>query len=338
MNTLDSLDFERQVARIAAVLEGAGAEVKWNDRLVDPDNPTQKRQIDVTISRDEQITIVECRLHSRPQDVKWVEELYGRKVSLRAGAVMGVSSSGFTAGAMKKAERLGVFLRNLGELTDEEVTHWGCRTRVHLSYVHFPRGAEIFLVPDTDFDIPIQSTSALFTTKYGTPWPLGMLFHEAASKIASSGTPEGFFRMQFFTSDLFIGSVPVAELLIGAEWKWVRQEIVLPYVLSFHDPLKRNCGGTYIEKNNYSKTEIFHTPEHAIATVDISQNPPFECSYLRSIDLDFGRPMRLGGIGIIGLTEQCFTLFPLSVSAINKRSAAYRALTSEAGIQLIAGV
>jgi len=105
--------FEQKIHRIHAMLEGSGADVTWNDHIPDPDNPTQKRQIDITIRRGKHLTLVECRLHQSPQDVNWIEELMGRRQSLIADAVIAVSSSGFTAGALSKAQRYGVIARDL---------------------------------------------------------------------------------------------------------------------------------------------------------------------------------------------------------------------------------
>src|SRR5206468_1211682 len=95
--------FEQQISRIHQLIEQAGSEVTWNDDLPDPDNPSQPRQIDVTIRRDGKLTLVECRIHRERQDVKWIEELIGRRVSLHADAVIAVSFSGFTKGAILKA-------------------------------------------------------------------------------------------------------------------------------------------------------------------------------------------------------------------------------------------
>jgi hypothetical protein len=39
--------------------------------------------------------MVECRQHQSPQDVQWIEELIGRRVSLPADSAIAVSSSGF---------------------------------------------------------------------------------------------------------------------------------------------------------------------------------------------------------------------------------------------------
>jgi len=65
-----------------------------------PDNPSQPRQIDITIKRDGKLTLVECRHHRSRQNVKWIEEMMGRRVSLEADCAIAVSSSGFTSGAL----------------------------------------------------------------------------------------------------------------------------------------------------------------------------------------------------------------------------------------------
>jgi hypothetical protein len=94
--------------------------VTWNNHIPDPDNPAQPRQIDVTIKRDGALTLVECRQHKSKQNVKWIEELMGRRISLGAQGVIAVSSSGFTAGAVNKAKKQGIILRDLQQLTEQQ--------------------------------------------------------------------------------------------------------------------------------------------------------------------------------------------------------------------------
>jgi hypothetical protein len=125
MTEQEYIDFEKQIARVHRTLENLGAEVTWNDRFSDPDNPNQERQIDITIRRSDYLTLIECRKRAAPQDVTWVEELYGRRVSLRANAIIGVSASGFTKGAIQKAQSLDVILRDLNTVTVEESRCWG---------------------------------------------------------------------------------------------------------------------------------------------------------------------------------------------------------------------
>lgn len=124
--------FEQQIERIYELLADSGAEVKWNDHILDPDNPSQPRQIDVTIRRSGVLTLVECRQHKSRQDVKWIEELIGRRISLAAHAVIAVSSSGFTAGARAKASKHGVILRDLQQLSDQDIASWGLRVALTL--------------------------------------------------------------------------------------------------------------------------------------------------------------------------------------------------------------
>ena len=117
--------FEHRIHQIHELVETFDAEVTWNERIPDPDNPNRKRQIDIAVRRGQHLTLIECRLHRGRQDVKWIEELIGRRQSLGADAVIAVSSSGFTNGALAKAKRYEVITRELRELTDEEVRSWG---------------------------------------------------------------------------------------------------------------------------------------------------------------------------------------------------------------------
>src|ERR1700692_4766312 len=129
--------FEQLIRRIYELLEHSGAQVTWNDHVADPDNPSQMRQIDITIKRGEQTTLVECRRHRRPQGVKWVEELIGRRQSLAADGVIAVSSSGFTKGALLKAQRYSVILRDLHRLTDADVQSWGKQIGLTLFFYQY---------------------------------------------------------------------------------------------------------------------------------------------------------------------------------------------------------
>jgi hypothetical protein len=79
----ESEAFEQQIHRIHELLEGSEATVTWNDHIPIQTSPSRSRQIDITIKRNGNLTIVECRQHQSPQDVQWIEELIGRRASLR---------------------------------------------------------------------------------------------------------------------------------------------------------------------------------------------------------------------------------------------------------------
>lgn len=133
----NSKEFEQLVARIHSILEKTKSRVTWNDKIIDPDSPNRTRQIDITIREGDFLTIVECRVHKQKQDVKWIEELIGRRLSLNADAVIAVSASGFTQGAINKAKKHGIIIRDYLTLTEQEIQRWGCISKVHLTYIEF---------------------------------------------------------------------------------------------------------------------------------------------------------------------------------------------------------
>jgi len=151
-------EFEQQIARIYDLLVNNSAEVTWNDKIPDPDNTKQLRQVDITLINNQITTHIECRSHKRPQDVKWIEELYGRKISLNATSMIAVSDSGFTEGAIKKAKKLGVFLRRMDELSIQEINKWGVNTNLLIYFYHFTNLNIQFVFDDTD-GITLQELS-----------------------------------------------------------------------------------------------------------------------------------------------------------------------------------
>ena len=54
-------EFEFMIARIHEILESENANVEWNDKVPDPDNPSQLRQIDVSVRNGRMFNIIECR-------------------------------------------------------------------------------------------------------------------------------------------------------------------------------------------------------------------------------------------------------------------------------------
>lgn len=128
-------EFEQQVERIYKLLERSG-EVTWNDHVPDPaDGGT--RQIDITVRRGESLTLIECRHRNKPQDKRWIEELFGRRFGIKADAVVAVSSSGFSRGAIEKAKQLGVVLRSFSEVTEDDVVLWPSLVTIDLVFVEF---------------------------------------------------------------------------------------------------------------------------------------------------------------------------------------------------------
>ena len=130
---MTAIDFETKISRIEKAFKDLDAEVTWNDRIKDPDT-NQSRQIDITVKKNGFLTIIECRLHKEKQNSKWIEELIGRKVSLRAEKIIGVSSSGFTKPAILKAQKFGIELKILQDIKEETLPDWFKSARIHLRF------------------------------------------------------------------------------------------------------------------------------------------------------------------------------------------------------------
>jgi len=135
-----SKSFEKLITEIKELLySNTDAVITWNDSMVDPDNPSQTRQIDISIKENGFVTHVECRMHDSRQDVKWIEELYGRKLSLQIDTMIAVSAMGFTQGAILKAQKFGIQLRDMKYLEKEDVKSWGKKMTAVVNYINFQK-------------------------------------------------------------------------------------------------------------------------------------------------------------------------------------------------------
>ena len=65
---------------------------------------------------------IECRDHSRPADVQWIEQLFGKyKMDFGVSKVLAVSRSGFTRTAIVKAAHVGIGTITLEEAINSEL-------------------------------------------------------------------------------------------------------------------------------------------------------------------------------------------------------------------------
>lgn len=271
-----SATFEHQVHRIYELLERSGAKVTWDDRILDPDNPSQRRQIDITVRRNGKLTIIECRDQRCRQDVQWVEELSGRRFSLRGDLIIGVSSSGFTSGASDKAERLGVVLRDIRHLTDQEVESWGGRVALTLYFYQYS---------DLDLSccfknesIPKLDLDAVKRDFASAPY-LQSLFVEAKKLIDSlnliNGDPSGYtvdFGFHVQLDDLKLSGEDVLGVKFKGKAQLIAKEVISPAVVAYGDPKDTNFRKEVIvEKFSLGETAIIHDGDRIAIFLDLSQ-------------------------------------------------------------------
>lgn len=129
---MNSTDFEKVVARIHEILEPDGTIIIWNDHVSDSSNSKQLRQIDITIHRSDADIRIECRHRKKPENVRWIEEMIGKRARLNLDHIICVSSSGFTKTAQLAASDAGIELKTLTQLTDQEIYEWKDEAEVYI--------------------------------------------------------------------------------------------------------------------------------------------------------------------------------------------------------------
>ncbi len=271
-----STKFEKQVYRIHQLLESSGSEITWNDRIQDPDSPSQNRQIDITVRNDNSLTIIECRSHRKKQDVKWIEELYGRKHSLNVDAIVAVSSSGFTSGAIKKAGRFGIILRDLNKLSDEDIRKWSRLITITLFFYQYS-DIELYLIFDKKVIDKLNDEQLQEELKNYVG--LRSIFL-APSKVLDNlnlfGKEYNGKKMEFNLSlkneDFKLQGHNVKQVNIKGQGWLVEKKIKFPEVLAYDYPLLEGLNRkTYIQKFELGETEIIHNNGKISVLVDFSK-------------------------------------------------------------------
>jgi len=302
----ESETFEHQIHRIHELLDGSGAVVTWNDHIPDPDNPSRSRQIDIAIKRNNKLTIVECRKHEAPQDVLWIEELIGRRVSLKADSVIAVSSSGFTAGAVKKASAHGIVLRDLRELTEAEVKDWGHQVLLTLYFYQYS-DLELSLCFERDSIRKLENEAV--SSELKTHPAMQSLFNAAAQQLGTlnlmNEEHEGLtvrFGLRLELLGFHVSGERVIEVDFRGEARLISQQVVSPVVVAYgrpgDSPRERNAN---IEKFSLGETSIVHEADRISVFLDVSQQdmPPF-CQF-RFFRLQHENEMDHASLELVGV-------------------------------------
>jgi len=296
---ITSAEFEKRVERIHRLLEAEDSVVTWDDRIPDPDRPGQARQIDVTIRRGGKLTIVECRIHKEPQDVTWIEELIGRRASLRADTVIAVSSSGFTEGAETKADKFGIILRHFNTLTEEEVRNWGKQRSVDLVFYKFTDTTITFHLPD----VPTLPISITDDRTHPVAWR--SLFEQ----LVRSFTDENRFGRDTtpvdieanFDAPVLISGQRANSIFVETTIKRVIQKLDLVSVVAYADPLTLvDQPLATVGKFNLSSFEIVEASDYVTIVVDLTGLDVPSNSLFSTILFDFGRIVEVRGVRFIG--------------------------------------
>jgi hypothetical protein len=121
---------EELVARLEAAAAGGKAEVKSPEFFTGRDSES-RREVDVTVRSNVGNTPVlvmfECRDRSKTNDVRWMDEIAGKRDDIGADVAVAVAAGGgFSEGAKKAAAARRIDLRTVEDITVEDVISW-CR-------------------------------------------------------------------------------------------------------------------------------------------------------------------------------------------------------------------
>ncbi|MDP3269797.1 MAG: restriction endonuclease [Legionella sp.] len=266
--------FELMVSQVISLLEGENANVSWNEKILDPDNPSQTRQIDVLVIKDDLMTLIECRLHKQRQNVKWIEELIGRQTSLRAHSIIGVSSSGFTKGAVVKANKFGINLRTVDELTADEIITWGSPIKFSLFYwkpvdlkldFYFENSALNHL------NIPTVMEAFKVHPYFHSVMTAHLKFEDISGMKIREKTDIPFhFHGSFIIENFILCGVLVKKIHSDCHATLEEIPLSIPQVLLYKEP-SNPIQGTYIQNFNLGETRVIHNGKNVSINLDISK-------------------------------------------------------------------
>ena len=275
-------EFEIMISRIHELLESEDAIVEWNERIPDPDNPRQGRQVDVLVRKNGLKTHIECRLHKEPPDVNWIEELMGRRTSLEADAIVAVSASGFTSGAVKKANKYGVILRDTNQLVDEEIVSWARSKAISLLYYRYEDFKLSFFFDFLDIEKLNESQikkelenyvgfRSLFTAQLDILEEKKLILEENRNKRVS-------FRVNFKLEGFQLCNCEVQKVQAEGFAYLEAIELNVPEVLAYGELGERNTErNVYIQNYNLGETKVIHHNGKISMIIDLSKMevPPY---------------------------------------------------------------
>ncbi len=308
-------EFEQIVSRIISIMVKSGDKVVWNDKIPDPDNLKQMRKIDISINHDGLKSHIECRHHSAPQDVKWIEELIGRKSSLDASAMIAVSSSGFTEGATKKAEKHGIFLHTLTEYSPEVAHTWGHRSKFEIGYYGF-YPLDMHLVFDELPKASLQEIVNAFRVKNDF---INTIFNKL--KYAINGNEE----IKTFPYDLQVeGDAGCMDLFdksikkvrIKATTYLMKELVELPTIMTFSQSSHNYQDLAKVERSEAYNSEVIFAGSRVKIQIDITKVLNIESNKVFSghIDLGLHQKTQIPEVKLIGSADHEISLYDVGLS------------------------
>lgn len=154
-----SNEFQHLITLIEGAIASQGAKVIPSAEITEPSSGA-KREVDILIENNVGSHLIriaiECRNHSRPADVSWIDSLKGKYRDLSIDKVIAVSKSGFTKQALKKAESLNIDALTLKQAEEAEWTSFLPQKTVTIDNFILPtlKSAKVMVVVEKGEDQP----------------------------------------------------------------------------------------------------------------------------------------------------------------------------------------
>lgn len=128
-------NFELLIEKIET-LKNIGAEIKSPEFVLDSDTNT-RREVDIGIRfKNSPLFIAfECREHKNIQNIQFIEYLIAKKKSINADVLIAVSASSFTKPAKIKAFKNGIIIRNIENISAEDILTLKETSYLEVSYI-----------------------------------------------------------------------------------------------------------------------------------------------------------------------------------------------------------
>ena len=287
---------EKLCYRIQCLVQDSGATVEWNPKGEKDPDTKQARQMDVLItSADGRRTTVECRNYASKQDVKWIEELIGRKMSLKLDGMIAVAPKGFTEPARIKAACFGIILYDFDRLNDKEIASWGRVANVESDFVQFKKLQILAVVSNAD----IANVSLAPNFTYGGRDGYGVVMDALRDSVENN--PDVDIVRQLDVAGYAVDGVEVALLCCTFRGTLVTKTATCTYVAMVDSPERaRQLREVGVQRFEHSVHEIVHHAGKAHLIIDFSGIPSPPNSILHASRINFSEVTTVEHYELVG--------------------------------------
>ncbi|MEQ8897344.1 MAG: hypothetical protein RID23_09640 [Roseovarius sp.] len=142
--------------------------------------------------------------------------------------MIGVSSSGFTKLAIKKAKELGILLRRLGSVLDEEVRSWGKRTVASVYFIELVRPICEFECTIFSYDIPFGAVVDFLNQRGAVYLAVSQVAQQTTDKFEVGQEADFEVQLDLHQIEGFVGRFPaIQSVKISSGFRYDRVNFAL---------------------------------------------------------------------------------------------------------------